>query len=48
MVNASTAEHVALGVKFAKKWKIQLIVKGTGHDYMGRSVMAYPPSENQD
>lgn len=48
VVNASTAKHVALGVNFAKKWKIRLIVKGTGHDYMGRSVIAYPASENQD
>lgn len=36
VVNATTAEHVAAGVKFAASNNIRLIVKGTGHDYMGR------------
>jgi hypothetical protein len=38
VVNATTAEHVATGVKFAGSNNIRLIVKGTGHDYLGRSV----------
>jgi len=36
VINATSAEHVALGVAFAKSYNIRLIVKGTGHDYMGR------------
>ncbi|QBZ65924.1 hypothetical protein PoMZ_12891 [Pyricularia oryzae] len=38
VVNASAVEHVQLGVKFAKKHNIRLVVKATGHDYVGRSV----------
>ncbi|KAL1962101.1 hypothetical protein VTN77DRAFT_568 [Rasamsonia byssochlamydoides] len=38
VVNATTAEHVKLGVDFARQHNIRLIVKGTGHDYLGRSV----------
>ena len=36
LVNAISEEHVALGVQFARKHKIRLIVKATGRDYMGR------------
>jgi hypothetical protein len=36
VVNAMTAEHVAARVKFVGWKNIRLIVKGTGHDYMGK------------
>jgi hypothetical protein len=36
VINATSAEHVRLGVAFAALHNIRLIVKGTGHDYMGR------------
>jgi hypothetical protein len=38
VVNATCAEDVKQGVDFARKNNIRLIVKGTGHDYMGRYV----------
>ncbi|KAM0323137.1 hypothetical protein ACHAQA_008987 [Verticillium albo-atrum] len=38
VVNATTAEHVKLGVDFARKHNVRLIVKSTGHDYLGRSI----------
>ncbi|OBT38737.1 hypothetical protein VE00_10689 [Pseudogymnoascus sp. WSF 3629] len=38
VVNATTAEHVKKGVDFARHNKVRLVVKGTGHDYMGRSA----------
>ncbi|KAL7928879.1 FAD-binding domain-containing protein [Trichoderma chlorosporum] len=37
VVNASTAEHVKLGIDFARKYNVRLNVKNTGHDYLGRS-----------
>lgn len=36
VVNATTAKHVKKGVDFARKNKVRLVVKGTGHDYLGR------------
>jgi hypothetical protein len=36
VVNATTAEHVKLGVDFAREHNIRLIVKGSGHDFLGR------------
>jgi hypothetical protein len=36
VVNASCAEHVKHGVDFARENNVRLIVKGTGHDYLGR------------
>lgn len=36
VVNATNAEHVQKGVDFARKNNVRLIVKGTGHDYLGR------------
>jgi len=36
VVNATCAEDVKKGVDFARQNHIRLIVKGTGHDYMGR------------
>ncbi|KFZ14095.1 hypothetical protein V502_06248 [Pseudogymnoascus sp. VKM F-4520 (FW-2644)] len=38
VVNATTAEHVKKGVDFARQNKVRLVVKGTGHDYLGRSA----------
>jgi hypothetical protein len=38
VVNATTPEHVGLGVQFARDHNVRLIVKSTGHDYIGRSV----------
>lgn len=39
VVNATCAEHVKAGVDFARENHIRLIVKGTGHDYMGRYIL---------
>lgn len=37
IVAAKTAQEIAHAVKFARKHHIKLVVKGTGHDYLGRS-----------
>ncbi|KAK4124879.1 FAD-binding domain-containing protein [Parathielavia appendiculata] len=37
VINATEARHVQLGVRFAKKHNIRLVVKSSGHDYIGRS-----------
>ncbi|KAL7786986.1 FAD-binding domain-containing protein [Trichoderma ceciliae] len=37
VVNASNAEHVKIGIDFARKHNVRLNVKNTGHDYLGRS-----------
>ncbi|KAK4176871.1 hypothetical protein QBC36DRAFT_186446 [Triangularia setosa] len=37
VINATTARDVQLGVQFAKKHNIRLVVKNTGHDFIGRS-----------
>jgi hypothetical protein len=36
VVNATCAEDVKHGVDFARQHHVRLIVKGTGHDYLGR------------
>jgi hypothetical protein len=36
VVNATTAEHMKKGIDFARQNKVRLVVKGTGHDYLGR------------
>ena len=36
VVDASKAEDVAAAVKFASKTGVRLVVKGTGHDFLGR------------
>jgi hypothetical protein len=36
VVNATNAEDVRAGIDFARKHNIRLIVKGSGHDYLGR------------
>lgn len=38
VVNATTPEHVQAAVNFAGKHNVRLNVKGTGHDYLGRST----------
>ncbi|KAF6834548.1 FAD binding domain-containing protein [Colletotrichum plurivorum] len=38
VVNATTPEHVKRGIDFARENNVRLIVKSTGHDYVGRSV----------
>ncbi|PHH78727.1 hypothetical protein CDD80_6362 [Ophiocordyceps camponoti-rufipedis] len=38
VVNASTAEHVKTGIDFARNHNIRLVVKNSGHDFIGRSV----------
>jgi hypothetical protein len=38
VVNATCAEDVKKGVDFARENNVRLIVKGTGHDYLGRHV----------
>jgi hypothetical protein len=36
VINATCAEDIKLGIDFARKHNIRLIVKATGHDYLGR------------
>ncbi|KAF7557179.1 hypothetical protein G7Z17_g865 [Cylindrodendrum hubeiense] len=38
VVNATTPKHVKLGIDFARKHHIRLVVKNTGHDFIGRSI----------
>ncbi|KAJ9155504.1 FAD-binding domain-containing protein [Pleurostoma richardsiae] len=38
VVNASAAEHVTAAVQFARRYNVRLIVRSTGHDYIGRST----------
>ncbi|KAF8855701.1 FAD-binding domain-containing protein [Acephala macrosclerotiorum] len=38
VVNATCSEDVKKGVDFAREKGVRLVVKGTGHDYLGRSV----------
>ncbi|KAJ7853446.1 FAD binding domain-containing protein [Mycena leptocephala] len=40
IVNATTVKHVQLGVNFSRNKGIRLVVKNTGHDFVGRSVGA--------
>ncbi|KAI0423731.1 hypothetical protein F5Y09DRAFT_336347 [Xylaria sp. FL1042] len=36
-INVSSAEDVVAGVRFAEKNNIRLVIKNTGHDFLGRS-----------
>lgn len=36
VINATTAQDVRAGIDFARKNDVRLIVKGSGHDYLGR------------
>ncbi|KAI9741759.1 MAG: hypothetical protein M1834_000145 [Cirrosporium novae-zelandiae] len=40
-INASGAADIAAGVRFAKENNIRLVIRNTGHDYLGRSTGAY-------
>lgn len=44
VVNATTVAQVKIGVDFAKRHNIRLIVKATGHDYLGRFIILVSPS----
>lgn len=46
VVNATSAEDVKKGVDFAREKNVRLIVKGTGHDYLGRCVDVSPLGEH--
>ena len=37
VVNATCSEDVKIGIDFAREKNVRLVVKGTGHDYLGRS-----------
>ncbi|WQF80674.1 Putative berberine/berberine, FAD-binding domain, PCMH-type, FAD-binding, type PCMH, subdomain 2 [Colletotrichum destructivum] len=41
VLNATTAEQVATAMKWASSRNIRVVVKGTGHDLVGRSSGAY-------
>lgn len=36
-VAAGNANDIIAAVKFARKYRLKLVIKGTGHDYLGRS-----------
>jgi hypothetical protein len=36
-VEADSAKDIALAVSFARKYNLRLVIKGGGHDYLGRS-----------
>ncbi|KAK8044630.1 hypothetical protein PG993_004654 [Apiospora rasikravindrae] len=40
VVNATTVKHVQIAVNFARNRNMRLVVKNTGHDFIGRSVGA--------
>ena len=37
VINATTPKHVQLGVNFARNTGIRLVVRNTGHDFLGKS-----------
>lgn len=39
-VNATGSEHIAAAVRFARKKNVRLVIRNTGHDYLGRSTGA--------
>ncbi|KAG6367111.1 hypothetical protein INS49_001293 [Diaporthe citri] len=39
-VNATGSEHIAAAVNFARKKNARLVIRNTGHDYLGRSTGA--------
>ncbi|RYP50372.1 hypothetical protein DL769_010961 [Monosporascus sp. CRB-8-3] len=40
-VNATSAQHVRAAIRFAKDQGIRLIIRNTGHDYLGKSTGAH-------
>ncbi|OAA56221.1 FAD-binding, type 2 [Niveomyces insectorum RCEF 264] len=41
VINATTPQHVKAGVDFARENNVRLIVKNSGHDFVGRSSAPY-------
>ncbi|CAF5000659.1 unnamed protein product, partial [Rotaria sp. Silwood1] len=39
-VNATTVEHVIATIRLANEYNLRLVIKNTGHDYLGRSTAA--------
>lgn len=39
-VNATGAEEIAAAVTFSREYNVRLVVRNTGHDYLGRSTGA--------
>ncbi|KAK4226014.1 FAD-binding protein [Podospora fimiseda] len=37
-INATKPSHIQAGIKFAKKHNIRLIIRNTGHDFLGKST----------
>jgi hypothetical protein len=48
VIKATKVSHIQAGVRFAKRHNLRLIIRNTGHDFMGRSVgtvpFSHPPS----
>jgi hypothetical protein len=38
VIQATTKEHIKAGVNFARERNLRLIIRNTGHDFMGRST----------
>ncbi|KAI1502158.1 hypothetical protein F5X99DRAFT_427530 [Biscogniauxia marginata] len=38
VVNASTVRHIQIAVNFARNRNLRLVIKNTGHDFLGRNV----------
>ncbi|KAI1383023.1 FAD-binding domain-containing protein [Hypoxylon trugodes] len=37
-INATTAAHLQAGILFAKQHNVRLVIRNTGHDYLGKST----------
>ncbi|KAI1451037.1 FAD binding domain-containing protein [Annulohypoxylon stygium] len=40
-LNATTTEHVQAALSFVRRHNIRLVIRNTGHDYLGKSTGAY-------
>ncbi|KAF9436406.1 hypothetical protein BGZ76_004070 [Entomortierella beljakovae] len=40
-INATSIQDVQIAIRFVSKYNIRLVVKNTGHDYLGRSIGAH-------
>ncbi|OAQ66836.2 FAD binding domain-containing protein [Pochonia chlamydosporia 170] len=38
VINATATRHIKIGIDFARRNNVRLVVKATGHDYLGRSI----------
>jgi hypothetical protein len=38
VINVTCAQDVIAGINFAKQYNVRLVIKNTGHDYLGRST----------